>query len=100
MRQSTQDYSARRFSPSQFDCELPPDARQEMFKPKRPVILGRPVYQPPDRSGLFKWVIGFGFVAIILAGTIANHLNQQKPVTTKQSTPVVPTYPRASKARE
>jgi hypothetical protein len=47
-----QENTARRFSPSQFDCQLPEDARAELLKPQRPRILGkhRPS-RPKSRPG-------------------------------------------------
>ena len=41
MRYETQENSARRIAPSSFDTELPPDARAEFSRPKRPRILFR-----------------------------------------------------------
>jgi hypothetical protein len=49
MRQSTQDYTARMFSP-EFDCELPEDVRAELVQPQRPRILTQPPSPPPKRS--------------------------------------------------
>ena len=62
----------------QFDCELPEDAYAELSRPKRPVILGRPVYQPPERSGIFKWVGGFALCAIILAAVVGHYSEGSK----------------------
>jgi hypothetical protein len=88
MREPTQDYSAQKFSPS-FDCELPENARSELMRPKRPVILGRPVYQPPGRSGILKWVGRFALCAIILAGAIGHYSQGLKTPITPQPDPVL-----------
>jgi hypothetical protein len=88
MRQSTRDFTARRISPS-FDTELPPDARSELIRPRRPVILHRPVYEPPDRSGILKWADSILVVAILLIGVITNH--QQNERAPKQNAPIAPT---------
>jgi hypothetical protein len=88
MREPTQDYSAQKFSPS-FDCELPENARSELMRPKRPVILGRPVYQPLGRSGILKWVGGFALCAIILAGAIGHYSQGLKTPITPQPDPVL-----------
>jgi hypothetical protein len=73
-----------------FDTVLPPDARAEILQSKRPAILERPLYQPPNRSGIFKWAGGFALCTIILAGTIANYLGSPKaPGTPQQPDPVL-----------
>ena len=42
MSRLTEEHAARRILPSnRFDCELPPDVRTELNRPKRPRILGR-----------------------------------------------------------
>jgi hypothetical protein len=85
MRESTQDYSARRI---QFDCELPENARSELLRPKHPAILGWPVYQPAC-AGIFKWVGGFAICAILLAGVIGHYSQSLKPPATPQPDPVL-----------
>jgi hypothetical protein len=106
MRQPTQDTLAGRIQPSQYDTVLPPDARAEMFKPKRPAILHRPVhrpvhqpiYQPPERPGILKWAGGFALAAIILTGVIGHYLGTVKtPATTRESAPVVQPTPALEK---
>jgi hypothetical protein len=78
-----------------WDCELPPDARAEFFRARRPVILVPPRLERsvrPDPS-LLKWVGAAALVAFILVGTIINNLNQPKPATEKQSAPIVQPTP-------
>jgi hypothetical protein len=88
MRQSNQDFTAR----TSYDTILPPDARQEMLKPKRPAILRRPLYRypAPARSGILKWAGAFALCAIILAGVIGHYSQSVKaPATPQHATPVL-----------
>src|SRR6266481_4007082 len=89
MRQPTQDYSARRFSP-EFDCQLPPDVRTELLRPRRVRILIPPPPPPQKPSwvdcvrswrhpalggicGLF-FIVALGAVVSWFANKPANHL--------------------------
>jgi hypothetical protein len=85
MRQTNQDTPAGRIQPSQYDTILPPDARQEMLKPKRPAILHRPVYRNPvnDRSDLLKWAGSIAVVVILFFGTFANNIQRKAPATSQ-----------------
>jgi hypothetical protein len=85
MRESTQDYSARRI---QFDCELPENARSELLRPKHPAILGWHVYQPAC-AGIFKGVGGFALCAILLSGVIGHYSQGLKAPATPQPDPVL-----------
>jgi hypothetical protein len=80
MRHIQQEPSARRFSPSQFDCPLPPDARDELLQPRRPRILTRPPgppQRPPQVDSVrrwwhpaFGWLLGlifFGALGVIMS---------------------------------
>jgi hypothetical protein len=92
MPKADQESLARRFHHDNFDTELPPDVRAELKAPpqERPVILERPIYQPTNRSGIFKWGGGLALCAIILAGTIANYSGSPKaPGTPQQPDPVL-----------
>jgi hypothetical protein len=73
----------------QFDCELPKEARTGLTRPKRPAILRRPVYQPPGRSSILKWVGGFALSVILLAGAIGHYSQSLKPPATPQPDPVL-----------
>ena len=89
MIRQNQDISARRFDPNSFDCELPPDARSELVRPKRPVILKRPpVYQPPGRSNILKLGCSIFVVALLLVAAFTNRQPQNSRSTpTAQPTP-------------
>jgi hypothetical protein len=84
--QAEKEDTARRI---QFDCELPENARSELLRPKHPVILGWPVYQPPECSGTLKWVTGFALCVILLVGMLANYSQSRKVPATPQPDPVL-----------
>lgn len=69
-----QEFTAGRIQPSQFDTELPPDARAEMLKPKRPRILTRPPgprQKPLGVNSAWSWRHpAFGWL-LALAGVVA-----------------------------
>src|SRR5206468_1238526 len=77
------------FSTSSFDTELPPDARAELLRPKRPVILEHPpVYEPPDRSSILKLAGSVLVVAILLVAVLTNRQPQkQQSAPAAQPTP-------------
>jgi hypothetical protein len=95
MRHETQEILARTSvpSPPSFDCELPSDARAEMLKSRRPVILHRPLHQPPDRSGILKWAGAIALVAIILADVIGLFAIAQNACYAAARHAGYPTYP-------
>jgi hypothetical protein len=83
MPQSGQDYTAWRFqsfdteniSP-QYDCELPPEVRTELNRPKRPRILGRP--KPATLNPGAKWPLYLVllFCALVLGGALYSSWRQ------------------------
>jgi hypothetical protein len=85
MRYETQDFSAR----TRYDTVLPEEAYAELRRPKRPVILGQPVYQQPEHSGILKWVVGFALCVIILAGMLVNYSVQRNTQATLKAIPTV-----------
>jgi hypothetical protein len=102
MRYDHQENAARR----SYDTILPPDARSELVRPRRPAILRRPVYQPLSLPGILKWVSGLAVVVILLIGTITNNIQRKAPITSQpdpvlqhsreileQPTPVQPSQP-------
>jgi hypothetical protein len=92
--QNQEDFTAGRIHPASYDTILPPDARSELLQPKRPAILHRPLYQPPERSGILKWAGGFLLCAIILAGVIGHYSQSLKtPLAPQHSVPVVQPTP-------
>jgi hypothetical protein len=82
MQQDTQDTTARtaspRFSTADFDCELPPGARAELLKPKRPRILGHPSHAPDRRSAIVLAVL----VLLLLAGVVVALIQHQATMVT------------------
>jgi hypothetical protein len=96
MRQDTQDTTARtassRFSTADFDCELPPGARAELLKPKRPRILGHPSHAPDRRSAIVLAVL----VLLLLAGVVVALIQHQAPTITPAVQPPARPQPTAS----
>ena len=90
MTQNNQGQTTRRFQSSRFDagfdCELPDDVREQLEKsapnlnekrsefarPKRPRILERPLYQPPNRGGILKLAAAVAIPTLILVCVISS----------------------------
>lgn len=88
MQRSTQEVSARRISPSNFDTVLPPEARAELVPPKRPRILKRPAKAPVP----YARIILMGFVLMIITlGAIAAFLHPPARASLPQAPRPVPT---------
>src|SRR5215469_8497045 len=97
MPQSAQDNTARRFQSfdnentpprydAGYDCEPPPDVREELRHPRRARILHRT--ERGARAGIWKWVFAVGLCALILVCVIA-HYGQQR----ESATPAVKAMP-------
>src|SRR5262245_1936645 len=95
MPKAKQDFTAGRILPSQFDCEPPPDIREELRRPRRAQILLRP--QTTERLGIWGWVLAALLCVSLLEVVMYNYSRQQqsaapavevKPTPQPQPTPI------------
>jgi len=83
MPKSNQDYTARMSQPSRYDagydCELPPEVRTELNRPKRPRILGwskTVALEPALKARLYLLLL----IAALLIGGAASNLWRQSRI--------------------
>ena len=80
-----------RFSTDDFDCELPPEARDELFTHKRPRILGRPV---KNSHGLRRLGVAALVLVVLAAIVVIAFWSWQRSLP--HPAPVAPTVPAVS----
>jgi hypothetical protein len=84
----------KRFSLSNFDCELPPEVRAELVPPRRSQILQRPAPDHAFRSRLvlasLAILMGVGGIATVITQPITSQRIAAQPTPTPASTPTPP----------
>lgn len=87
MPKSNQDYTARMSQPSRYDagydCELPPEVRTELNRPKRPRILGwskTVALEPALKARLYLLLL---IAALLIGGAASNLWRQREAERTK-----------------
>ena len=101
MSRLTEEHAARRILPSnRFDCELPPDVRTELNRPKRPRILGRQKTATLNAGANWPLYLVLLGCALVIGGSLATWRQGQtaerarkaisQPTPAPQPVPITP----------
>jgi hypothetical protein len=90
MPQSNQEYTARKVTP-EFDCQLPPEVRAELLRPRRARMLTEPPRPKPAKRAIAP---AFGYLLLLLAAiAIASLTFHPAPLVAVHPTPTAQPTP-------